>query len=260
MLSPFDLERHEIKYLVPNEFAGQIREYLSHYMELDPYAVGRPGNQYTVRSIYFDTRRFDSYYNKLDGLKIRKRLRLRTYNEFREDTAAFLEIKRRYGNIVVKERAMLPLPEVEPFFADHSVPGIGVEKSLDRKRVIGKFAYNLTKGDLRPTALIAYEREAFVGLMDDQVRVTIDRNVRSILFPELNELFHEDDLNTLIDRRFILEIKFDGYMPRWLRYLVATLSIRAESISKYCLGVGAWFGDQKPGFFKRHLVSISTRE
>jgi len=237
MRSPSDIDRYEIKYLISDELAAQIREHIAPYTEVDPYAAERPEQQYTVRSIYFDTSRFDFYYDKIDGLKIRKKLRLRVYNEFGEDVSAFLEIKRRYGNVVVKERARLPLQDVKSLLVSRSAPELVGDNG---KRVLGKFLYNVAKRDLRPTALITYEREAFVGLMDDRVRVTLDENVRSYMFPGLSQLFDDDDLRSFTDGRIILEMKFDGYMPKWFRGVIAALGLRAQSVSKYCLGIEAW--------------------
>ena len=246
MRSPSDIDRYEIKYLISDELAAQIRAHISPYTEADPYAAERPDQQYTVRSIYFDTSGFDFYYDKIDGLKIRKKLRLRVYNEFAEDAPAFLEIKRRYGRVVAKERTVLPLREAVPILVDRSMPDLTLEQSFNGKKVIGRFFYNLISKDLRPTALITYEREAFVGRMDDRVRVTLDKNVRSCMFPGLNQLFDDNDLRSFTDGRIILEMKFDGYMPKWFRNVVSRLGLRAQSVSKYCLGIEAWL---RPGAF-----------
>jgi len=246
MRSPSDIDRYEIKYLIPDELAAQIREHISPYTEVDPYAAERSDQQYTVRSIYFDTSRLDFYYDKIDGLKVRKKLRLRVYNEFADDAPAFLEIKRRYARVVVKERIVLPLGEVIPLLTDRSMPDLTFEQSFNGKKVIGRFFYNLISKDLKPTALITYEREAYVGRMDDRVRVTLDKNARSCMFPDLNHLFDDVDLRSFTDGQIILEMKFSGYMPRWFRNVVSRLGLRAQSVSKYCLGIEAWM---RPGTF-----------
>ena len=135
---------------------------------------------------------------------------------------------------------MLPLREAVPILADRSMPDLTFEQSFNGKKVIGRFFHNLISRDLRPTALITYEREAYVGRMDDQVRVTLDKNVRSCMFPDLNQLFDDDDLRSFTDGRIILEMKFNDYMPRWFRSVVSKLGLRAQSVSKYCLGIEAW--------------------
>ncbi len=73
--------KYEFKYIVPVSRMDQLREAIRPYVELDPYADMMENHEYTVRSVYFDTSRFDYYYEKIDGYKIRKKIRIRGYNE-----------------------------------------------------------------------------------------------------------------------------------------------------------------------------------
>jgi len=236
-----NIGRSELKYFIAFDIIPHLKEFIKPYMELDPYSAERDNNNYTVRSIYFDTSKFDFYYDKMDGLKVRKKLRVRTYNKFNHINPAFLEIKRRYVNRVLKERVKVPLSQVEQICTNLENPKFDDNNFSDGKQVIDKYYYNLRKLDLKPTALITYEREAYIGLMDSHTRLTIDKNLRSLIYPRISDIFMEDDLKMVIDLKYILELKYDGYMPKWMGRLVHELSVRAEPIPKYCLGLEAWF-------------------
>jgi len=247
MDSPLNIKRYEIKHYVDLEQMPRIREYLTPYIKLDPYSRVRKDGNYTVRSVYFDSASLDFYYEKMDGLKIRKKLRVRTYNEQDSINIAFLEIKRRYEKVIVKERLKIPLDSMERICIDREKPNGQVLSdefrsssrylNIGNNHVLDKFLYNLDHKDLRPTLLVTYEREAYIGIMDEKVRVTFDKNVRSQIFPSMDDIFSEDDLTYVTDGLAIVEFKFDNYMPTWLRKAAYQLNIRAQSISKYCMGI-----------------------
>ena len=229
--------RRELKYFIVPELIPDIKTIIAPYVEVDPYAKERENNTYTIRSIYFDTEQFDFYYEKLDGLKIRKKIRVRSYNEYHPEGFAFLEIKRRYNNRILKERSQVPLNQLEQFCIERTNPNGHVDVFSNGSVVMGKFLYNLTKLDLHPSLLVTYEREPYIGAADSSIRVTFDKDVRAIIAPELPDLFIDDGFEFLTNGKYILELKFDGFMPKWMRFLVAELNIRAQSISKYCMGV-----------------------
>ncbi len=231
------LGRAELKYWVPRELAPELRACILRHACVDSFAEGLPGNTYTVRSIYFDTRRLDFFYEKMDGESYRKKLRVRAYNQYSPDSPAFLEIKRRHLNRVIKERVAVPLSQVGLIHRELVLPGQIEDAGVPVRNALKKYIANLSSLDLRPTALIVYDREAYTGLIDPGERVTIDKNVRSFLYPELDDLFRDSGLLPVTDCCYILELKFDRYMPKWMVRLVKEFQLRCESIPKYCQGV-----------------------
>ena len=232
--------RAELKYFFPAEIIQDIRDFIEPYAELDPYAAEMREHAYTVRSIYYDTEDLDFYYQKMDGWKIRRKLRVRSYNRFYPDKPVFLEIKRRFINRVVKERVAVPLSSVELIHEDHKKPKELYKDSVRNRNVLKKYVYNLSHFDLHPTALITYEREAFLGRVNNHERLTVDKNVRSYLYPDIIDLFREDDLKPILRENYILELKFDNYMPKWMGKLVHQFGLRATPIPKYCSGIDTW--------------------
>jgi SPX domain protein involved in polyphosphate accumulation len=208
------------------------------YTTVDPHLKNVEENKYTVRSIYFDTPELDFYYEKLDGIKIRKKLRIRTYNEMND--FAFLEIKRKFVNCVAKERSKLPFMVIERLI---NTPEDSVieypQDDYNSRLVSGKFVYNLLKKGLLPILLVVYEREAYIGLAEDRERLTIDTDVRAIAEPDLGDILNNNDFVPTIKDVSVLELKFDDKMPQWMKNLVAEFDLTKESISKYCLGIDA---------------------
>jgi SPX domain protein involved in polyphosphate accumulation len=233
-----DQSRYEFKYQITPEMIPQIGDYIKPYTTIDPHLKDAADNKYTVRSIYFDTPTLDFYYEKMDGLKIRKKLRIRTYNEMND--FAFLEIKRKFINCIAKERSKLPIMVIEKLI---NAPENSVieypESDYNSRLVSGKFVYTLLKKGLLPVLLVVYEREAYVGLNDDRERLTLDTDVRGIFEPDLGDILITDNFIPIKKNVSILELKFDDVMPQWMKNLVLELDIKRESISKYCLGIDA---------------------
>ncbi len=240
-------ERKEFKYYVSLEKLQPLRERILAHMDHDPFCRNRKDNRYHVRSIYFDTPGKLFYFEKIDGVKIRKKLRVRAYNDYDSEAVAFLEIKRKNNDTVFKERAMVPLPDTLNLMNGARLRLLGEKNLIPAKIARDKFIYLTKRLHLEPTALITYEREAFVGRDDPEFRVTFDFNVRSFLAPDVEDLFREEDLRSFTDPCFILEIKFSRTLPVWTRMILRDFRLRLEPISKYCEGIDVWESDEGEG-------------
>ena len=88
--------RYENKYYIPENKVELLRSMLLPFVKHDPFADSMPEKKYTVRSIYFETPKFECYWKKIAGLAFRDKLRLRGYNNVAdENNVVFFEIKRR---------------------------------------------------------------------------------------------------------------------------------------------------------------------
>jgi len=92
-------QRYELKYVIPEQKALAIRDFLRCYLDVDNNCLGQPDLSYSVHSLYLDSPGMALYHSTINGDKNRFKLRIRFYNE-REDTPVFLEIKRRMNNII----------------------------------------------------------------------------------------------------------------------------------------------------------------
>jgi hypothetical protein len=196
------------------------------------------GGEYTVRSIYFDSEDLVFYHEKLDSVRTRKKLRIRSYNRPEDAAPVFFEIKRKRGRLGYKERLSLPPSQLLPALAGGS--GLGAALPFAKRCVIHRFRYNLRALCLRPVVLVSYEREPMVGIDHPDARVTFDLGLRSLIDPRLDQLFAERELRPFADGHFILELKFDQRMPGWMARLVRDFDLRRQAYSKYCHGIDAW--------------------
>lgn len=231
--------RLEYKFLIPESKIDQVRDALLPFVNIDEYAAGREKKEYTVRSIYFDSGKLDDYRDKLAGIKIRKKLRIRGYNELNGNSMVFLEVKRKYENNISKNRAPLlynDLPELL-LTADFERFLLKKKKYLDVQNDANKFFYSLISKNYIPVVLVVYEREAFFYKYDSTLRITFDKNLRSKPLPSLTELYDDDNLKPSMRDNFILEIKFFNGYPTWLQSIVSKFNLQRRAISKYTISV-----------------------
>ncbi|MBN3033981.1 MAG: polyphosphate polymerase domain-containing protein [Bacteroidales bacterium] len=228
--------RFEYKYIVREELLDDIRHMVIPFVNSDSNNRNEE-NGYTVRSIYFDTPRLDYYYEKVEGIKNRKKFRIRGYNKGSDDTRVYLEIKRKYNIPILKNRIPLTYGEALELFRKASINGFVFMQDdvpLARKNA-SSFFFELFGQNLRPVILVMYEREAFFSKFDRSVRITFDRNLRSKSFPGVDQLFDNTGIKRAINGHFILEVKFDHQYPSWLRPLLSRFDLRAQAASKYVI-------------------------
>lgn len=233
--------RKEYKYLVPNELLDTIRNVLKPFINLDDFAMQRDKKEYTVRSIYYDTRALDFYFEKIEGYKIRKKIRIRGYNKLLGEKVVFLEIKRRYESFNTKNRSPVLYGDLEELFATGNIEDLVLSNKITDKRAIDgkRFFYNVFSNSLIPTVLVVYDREAFFAKLDKSIRITMDKDLRSMVFPTLKDLYREDTLVPTLPNNFVLELKFNLSFPEWLQEIVSCFHLNRIAISKYstCLDV-----------------------
>lgn len=239
MKKPTRYGRNEIKYYIKPSMVHPILDQCRTFVEHDEHALNRPDYRYTIRSLYYDSPKLDFYWEKVDGIKVRRKLRIRSYNEYTKDSVAFLEIKRRYGTSIVKERAKYNFDEIVEIMSDPEKIWLTYEQSANHSLVLGKWVDNIVRWSLEPTILVTYEREPYVGRFNDEndVRLTLDYNVRARYTESPAEIFNEDNMTPVVSDRVILELKFNHFMPKWMRQMVQSMNLKQLSISKYCMGV-----------------------
>jgi len=238
--SDYHFWREEFKYWVPPDRIEEIREMIGPFVSHDPHTNG--SSDYAVRSIYYDGIGFDFYYQKLEGLRLRKKLRVRGYNHTGPKSRVFFEIKHKLGRKVLKERASLSLELGKNIlFYEDGVDSENQEGWNRSSRLAAdRFVRLKHKLDLSPVILVVYDREAYVGRSDQKCRVTMDTNLRSSLFPTEEDLFRDNEFLQSANGDVILELKFNGGMPPWMLTMVKSQRLRPVSISKYCMCVERW--------------------
>ncbi|MDQ1292781.1 MAG: polyphosphate polymerase protein [Actinomycetota bacterium] len=231
--------RYELKYLIPTSSLEELSRELGEHLDEDPH--GTDGG-YGVWSVYYDTSDLRSYWEKIEGLRFRRKLRVRHYgtrSSLTDDSDVFVEIKQRVNKVTQKRRVVMPYRRarmlcdrrcLEPEDSERD----GVDRAL-AEEILG-----LVCGlDLRPTAVTGYQRSAYLGRDADLgLRVTFDRRVLG-----RDRDFH---LGTLGGNRYIvpaglavMEVKANERVPFWFTDLAARRELSVVRISKYCQSIEA---------------------
>jgi hypothetical protein len=261
--------RYEHKYLVPERLIDRLRRRVEPFVKLDFNVPHQSGNTYTVRNIYFDDARFKSYFEKDDGVEIRAKPRIRGYNQHTPGGLVFLEVKRRNGGVGSKDRAAIPFERLAELFASGDVDRL-VDPPMwlpDSRAAARKFLFHVHRDALRPVLLEVYEREPYVGLLDASLRVTLDRHVRSSLYPGLADLFQSEGTRRSFRGACILEVKHDTIVgfPGWLRAFIGEHGLTREALSKYWTCMTDWNAIRPHGRGRAHasrawLPSMASEE
>jgi hypothetical protein len=228
--------RYEIKYLVDVAELDGLRAEIER--RLDPDTHGGPGG-YGVWSVYYDTRRLRFYWEKIEGLRFRRKLRVRHYGDrfgVGPDTPVFVEIKQRVNRVTQKRRVRLPYADAMALCDGRRM----VAHEPGERAFLEEVLDLVCRLDLRATAMTGYQRQAYVGRdADVGLRVTFDRRVRG-----RDRDFHlgADAENRFIvpPAKAIVEVKADERVPYWLTDLTARRNLQVARVSKYCQGVEAY--------------------
>ncbi|WP_240742304.1 polyphosphate polymerase domain-containing protein [Micromonospora zingiberis] len=228
--------RYEIKYLVPTGDVPALREQFAARMERDSHG-GSTG--YGVWSVYYDTTGLRFYWEKIEGLKFRRKLRVRHYGDrstVTDDSVVHVEIKQRVNRVTQKRRVAMPYHLARELCDRRQM----VEHAPQQRAFLDEVLELLCGLDLRPVAMTGYQREAFVGRESDLgLRVTLDHRVRG-----RDRDFHlgaDAENRLIVPAKFsVLEIKANERVPYWLTDLAARTNLAIVRMSKYCQSVEAF--------------------
>jgi len=214
--------RHELKYLISASAAELLRRRLPGVMKRDPHAG--PTGQYTIRSLYFDDFSATAYAEKIDGVSDRLKYRIRYYNY---DTSFLkLECKEKHGSLTRKRAADITAQQAADLQANvHIRHTQGLLRELQDK---------LRREGLRPKVLVDYDRTPFV-CADGNTRITLDENLRTRPFCTDLNAPSGAMIPVLEPDQVILEVKFDDFLPGYLRDALADIPKTPMAISKFAL-------------------------
>jgi hypothetical protein len=228
--------RYEIKYLVPSNRVSDLRDQLRARLDADRH--GENGG-YSVTSLYYDTRQLRFYWEKIEGLRFRRKLRVRHYGDrigVTDDTTVYVEIKQRVNRVTQKRRIAIPYRQARMLCDERQEIDHAPRQTAFLNEVLG-----LIRGlDLTAVATTAYQREAYVGRdADIGLRVTLDHRVRG-----RDRDFHlgaESENRLIIPASLsVLEFKANDRVPYWLTDLAARMDLSVVRVSKYCQSVEAF--------------------
>ncbi|MBZ0268630.1 polyphosphate polymerase domain-containing protein [bacterium] len=222
--------RHECKYLVDENLAGAIRDYMRPYVDVDPHAGANPDHAYDITSLYLDAPDLKLFWETEEGVRNRIKLRIRHYGPV-QASAAFLEIKRRRDRLVLKGRARLA-PDAVAFLLAGGSPDAS-RLPADERACYGEFVGWVDRWLAQPVVWVKYRREAYVGSYHRDVRITMDRNLVCAPATGRGGDIRAASWEPVETRKVVLEVKFDASCPDWVVQLVRSFQLQRTSYSKY---------------------------
>lgn len=223
-------QRFEFKYQFPKNIIEVLLPTLLKYMEWDPYVKDLPDKFYTVSSLYYDSVGLDCYYQKLAGDRTRKKLRIRFYDsQLKPQTLVFLEIKRKYDTVIVKDRLTFSYQDCLSLLKENKKLNLPLSKH--DKDTLDEFIWTKIYNSMVPQNLVVYKRKPLISKVDPNFRVTIDYDLRTYLADWIDERKGGKLVRPAIA---VMEVKFNNVLPFWFHQLIQRYNLEQQPFSKYC--------------------------
>lgn len=215
------LSRHEEKYILTYAQYAMLRERAIMALHPDPHG---DNGTYTITSVYYDDPQDTGLYEKLDGLALHSKFRVRTYDH--DGSFMKLERKDKQGILTQKISASITKEQLELL----TQPGAWEQFSGTAQELV----LQMQGKTLRPVVAIRYERDAFYHPGSD-FRLTFDKHIECIP-PDLQALTDGSlhGKTVLHPGSVVMEIKYGDHLPSFARKLTRIHATQL-SLSKYAL-------------------------
>ena len=234
--------RHELKYIISFRDYYELRSRAMAFMRRDEHG---DNGKYFIRSLYLDDIMLSDYNQKMDGWNRRRKYRIRIY-DFSDEIIKF-EIKDKFDSCISKVSDTITIDEYNCIVQGNFdfISGIIFSNSDGGRRGALRMAYidNAAK-ILSPRVVVDYDREVFI-CGEGNVRMTFDMNLRAGLASE--DIF-DPELPTVPayeEGCMILEVKYDDFLPDYIKKMLRPLGRWQSSQSKYamcCIAQANLFG------------------
>lgn len=211
--------RKEIKYKLSLIEAFWLENILDKVLKIDKNS--NLYGEYNVKTIYFENYLRETTIDKNRNINNLSKYRIRMYEN--NPNSIFLERKTNCSGIIKKDSEKVTRDFVE------DVMNGNLYNILDKNSTLKTSLYlQMILKQYRPFILIEYMRKAYVEEKSN-IRITLDRNIESTL--NYNSFF-ESKSNEYISSFIILEIKYDKYIPDFVKDLLKVLDKNQISNSK----------------------------
>jgi hypothetical protein len=211
-------KRYEKKYLLNYDQYMAVKKGMAPYMTADRFS------NYTICNIYYDTPTWDLIRTSLEKPVYKEKLRVRSYGPVSHSDNVFIEIKKKYDGVVYKRRVTMRAIEAERFLKG--------AKPKDESQIHREIEYFMDLYKPEPKVFIGYDREAYAGKENSELRITFDTNLR---YREHDVDLRAGDHGRLLlpEDTILMEIKIPGTAPLFLADLLSENNITSTSFSKY---------------------------
>lgn len=233
--------RREQKYLITRLQYEKLVEKITPFMRNDKYGID---GKYTVTSLYFENLEKEIYFETKNKLKYRQKLRLRVYDDTDRNGTAFFEVKQKHNKVVNKRRLVLPLKEAYRYLANESPDNLATYETSNNQ-VLKEIDHFRKFYNLQPEMIVSYNRHAFHGTTDPELRITFDLDLKC----RNEDLALEHGpygVNFIDENLVVLEVKVNDSVPLWLTRFLQELDCEQRSASKFCTSTELLSGDTLP--------------
>lgn len=216
--------RQERKFLIGLADYYHHSNNLSKFMQEDPH---NRGDGYLIRSLYFDSLEDRDFQEKVDGVFLRRKIRLRCYGP--NSSFALLEMKQKEGGRQKKRSLRLSRADAKQL----SQGRYGILLSYSEPLALECYGIMNLYG-YQPRSIVEYRRRAFIA-KENKIRVTFDHHITGtesaydIFEPSLPQYPVQDP--SLV----VLEVKYNGFLLSYIKDMLNSCSAGEVSVSKYCL-------------------------
>ena len=215
--------RHEWKHEISYGDMLVLRQRLSAVMKRDIHAID---GKYLIRSLYFDNASDKAFREKVDGVNVREKFRIRYYNN--NMSFIHLEKKSKVNGLCLKDSTVLSFEQAQAIAKGDY--GFMVNSGIPLFQEL--YSKIMSQG-LRPKTIVDYTREPFV-FAPGNVRVTLDYNIRTGM--NCTDFLNPNCVTVPAgDAPIILEVKWDEYLPDIIRDAVQLPNCRVGAFSKYAV-------------------------
>ena len=219
MANQMVFKRYEIKYLMTRSQRDAVLKAMEPYMSIDAYGHS------SIRNIYYDTPNFRLIRESLEKPVYKEKLRVRSYGPAASGDQVFVELKKKYQDVVYKRRISMPQMQAEAC--------LDKRMCLPDSQIGQEIAYALAYyRELEPAVFLSYEREAFFERNGGDFRVTFDENIR---YRQIELTLDSETWGKPILRpdQVLMELKTSGALPLWMVQTLSKQKIFKTSFSKY---------------------------
>lgn len=222
MASIFSVVRTERKYGISWEQSNTLVRRLSSIMNVDSHS---DSGGYRVRSLYFDSIYDNDYFDKVDGLESRKKIRLRIYSPEQENVK--LELKQKQGSAQQKKSLVIHRSLAEEMIQGRYIGLTDIDSELAKQ-----FYLLLEEGCYRPKCIIEYHRIAFAEDSND-IRITLDSEIGASF---VCEDFFKEEISFIPARNEpVLEVKYNGFLLGNVKETLDYTDAPETAVSKYAM-------------------------
>lgn len=212
-------QRYELKYLLTRRQRDALLCCLGPEIEPDVYPHS------SIRNLYFDTPDYLLIRRSLEKPAYKEKLRLRSYGAAGPQDTVFLELKKKYDELVSKRRILLPQEQALGWLnGTQTLPGNQIARELE--------AAHRRYGPLQAAVFLSYERDCYRAAGCSELRLTFDE---SICFRSGPQTLSCAPGGTALLRpeQILLEIKTPQALPLWLVRALSRAGLRQTGFSKY---------------------------